>query len=366
MSDPDSWNAVLSLLAANDPASVRQGLELARALDDPALWAHLVEGVTIRGQDDDRADELVFPDGCTLRRLVSDRYEDEIAWWALRALGRLDHARRLVVWSHSLPDFRVFAGLVHLEELRVTHSRALASVDGASGLPALEVLILVACDSLTSLAGLAGCTRLKTLDLSACHQLPDLAGIAGLPALETLHLGHCRELTTLSGIETCPRLTTLDVDGCDRIVDLARIERLTNLRRLYLCVKPYAGDVPSLAGLTALETLSVSPRACVPGSLVDIGALSALRELSLDGWDTLADLHPLRALDALVELRLTDCSAVTSLDGLEALPALAELVVESCRALADTAALTRRAALAYLEVEGCPLVPEVPRSRRWR
>ena len=75
-------------------------------------------------------------------------------------------------------------------------------------------------------------TNLTSLDLSLCRSLQNVDGLANLTNLTSLNLGFCKSLQNVDGLANCTNLTSLNLHGCDSLqnVDgLAILPKLTSL-----------------------------------------------------------------------------------------------------------------------------------------
>ena len=181
--DKQQLAAIWSLLGQHDSASVQQGIALLRVIDDPAIWASLAEGLSVKDQPlwSSENGRLAVPAGCAVHKRVKAAHREPVALWALRQTGRL----------------------TGLQTLNLSRCKALTDLTPLAGLTSLQTLNLSFCTALTDVTPLAGLTGLQTLDLSWCYALTDVTPLAGLTALQTLDLRGCtalRDLTPVAGL----------------------------------------------------------------------------------------------------------------------------------------------------------------------
>jgi|GEM_PF-2774717 len=137
----------------------------------------------------------------------------------------------------------------------------------ALGQAAPEKLALVGCglDDL-SLRHLPSVSRITSLDLSDNQGITNIRSLRAARRLRSLTLDNCRGLRSIAGLGSIGRLESLSLTLCSNIRSIQPVGRCTRLRSL------------SLAGLQR--------QAQQAGSLLP---LRAIRQLSLAGWDRVAD-----------------------------------------------------------------------------
>src|SRR6516164_284244 len=90
---------------------------------------------------------------------------------------------------------------------------------------------------------------------------------------------------------------------------------------------------PELAGLTSLQSLSLSEDFQFSGDLSPLAALTSLQSLDLTRCYGLSDLSPLAKLASLRELNLSRCDGLSDLSPLAALTSLQSLNLQGCNQL---------------------------------
>jgi Leucine-rich repeat (LRR) protein len=239
------------------------------------------------------------------------------------------------------------AGLTALQELTIELGNDLSSLSGIGELAALEHLTLVSLWSLEKVPDLARLTSLQELTIDSCDKISFLPGIGKLAALKRLKLVSLRlkevsdigelvalehlELASLS-LEEVPNLARLTALQTLTISELWRrrarhigeisdilpgIGELVALEHLELASLSLE-EVPNLARLTALQTLTISEISDLESHsehltvlLEGIGKLVALKQVSLradcNSWYLAPEVPDLGRLTELQELSLKNC-----------------------------------------------------------
>ncbi|MFT4976630.1 MAG: hypothetical protein ACI8S6_002535, partial [Myxococcota bacterium] len=316
-------HALLSLLTTPDRDSARQGLEVLAALDDPALNARMVQGVSLDSDGNPRWTEDSIPGQQRLRSLRCG-----LALALLRRASKLDGVVRIKLDGsariHAHTDLAPLVGLEHLRELTViAAARAIPGTPLLARLTGLTTLILRL--SALDLHLLAGLPDLHTLEVRGIAPIVDLSWLPACRALRDLRLSLCaaHDLSPLSGMD----LERLHIFGGafrpPLLEDLSPLAALTGLRYLGLSGLRTLSDLRPLRTLTSLRTLHLEHNTMLT-DLSPLSALAGLHALSLRGTERAEDLRPLRALTELIELNLRGC-AVEDVSPLAALPHLRTL-----------------------------------------
>jgi Leucine-rich repeat (LRR) protein len=315
-------------------------------------------------------------------------------------LAGLTGLQRLVLAANPLDDFAPLAALTHLQALDLTavdvgsgpsplarydlgflsgmtglaelhlRGQTLVSLAPLRPLVSLQILDILDADiakpfplaQLGSLVELSVSPTLELLPLPtslhklyASSQLPSL-DVSSLTSLESL----TGSITGLTGVDRLTHLTTMQIDliDPDRLPVFAAGVPLRTLQIDAIQSPLIAGEIASLASLTALEDLELTERAVPSGTdLTVLAPLTALRTLVIDAsparlpaLPSLQVLHAwmplpaadLSALTSLVELQLTTVSSPPPLaDELEALSSLTTLTLNVPGGLDDARRLTR-------------------------
>jgi Leucine-rich repeat (LRR) protein len=135
---------IKKFLKQRDYGNIDTGIELARALDEPAVFEALLGGWYIY------EGELLFFPNYTGESLIK-RWSDESWWYFAYALVNLI--------GYAPKNTKVDKSLEHanIKTLSLTYS-SLQNVDGLTNLTTLTSLDLYYCDSLQNVDGLANCT----------------------------------------------------------------------------------------------------------------------------------------------------------------------------------------------------------------
>jgi Leucine-rich repeat (LRR) protein len=309
----------------------------------------------------------------------------------LAPLAFLEHLQMLAGAFPRVRDLAPLAGLAELELLNLQGGESIEDLSPLAGLSALRTLDvtserLVDCAPLSRLVGLRkltlharllqsaeplrALTSLVELKLFDCRRLPDLTPIDALKELEkldisfsaqgrrapSLHLPKLRELVqneldlrALPSLEGLPALEELTV-WLAELETLAGLEHGRRLRSLTLGGSKTLTDLGPLAGLTALEELSLDRFEKVE-DLSPLASLRGLKRLSVDGA-RVRDLWPLAGLTELTHLELPG-NPLTSVEPLARLPNLEHLSLHQCFDLESIRPLASCPKLASLDVEYC-------------
>lgn len=349
------WTRLKKLLLSRDPETIDQGVELVRALEDPTLYAELLDGVKWAPPDrkhpcgtvamkgtwfEDTAPAEPYrlravlalaaaaPAGCapadalkmSLTMLSfngnpSGKVSAPFDAAPLAAFTRLEmlHVQR----AATITNTGALSSLRSLKKLDLRHSGAWSAFDVAP-LTALAEVYLFDCP-LDQVARLRDAPSLKSVSVGTVRGDGDLV-LDGHPTLETFVFSSAPGVRSLS-LRDCPKLTTVTASW------LGGVERL------------------DVTGCAALRTLSVASN----NNMKELRGLDTLRALwSLDAGATPAawiPSEPLRELTALTHLRyaqatLTDCAPLRAFPHLRSLDLSASHQLASVRDLADQASLT--------------------------
>ena len=227
----EDLSRITALLCQPERASVDQGIELLRALGEPAHARRLLNGCIL--------DSIGAPDLNSFFRRVP-LASREHAFIALLSLsGRLAEVELLSLRAFEGEDLGALPPAPSLRTLRI-HRGPLQRL---SGQPALEGLDVMACPALVDLSGAESMPGLRELSVIGCP-VTDASALAGHPALEDLRLGGLG-LVNLAGVRKLPRLQQLHLMGMCRLETLAGLAEVPALRSL---------TVSDCAAFRALET----------------------------------------------------------------------------------------------------------------
>jgi len=179
--------------------------------------------------------------------------------------------------------------------------------------------------------------NLQGLVLRSCRQLEALPDVGKLTALTSLSLDGCsslRDLPRSIGPLGASSLRLMSLECCDRLEALHDdVGRLSSLRRLHIQSCNQVERLPhSVEGLSALEDLKLS--GCYTKLPAGIGALGALKKLSLCCHHLESLPEDMCKLSALTSLTLDGCNKLTGLPyALDQLTALQDLTIAHCAQL---------------------------------
>ena len=248
------------------------------------------------------------------------------------------------IFTHNLTGIESFP---NLQSLYVDYG-SLEDISALTQFPNLTALALIDCDDLADYSPLLSLTKLNTLSITS-SQLKSIDFIREMPSLTSLGIGNTK-ISSLSALESCPGLTALSLTDNYEIEDYSIVSQLTGLTSLELGVS-YGGELPSLAGLTQLQQLSVK----YAGDLTPLQDAVNLTYLSLkecSGWE----LDTLTALQNLQTLVINDFSSyVDSLEPLTHLPCLTALSLEDTKVFGNMEEIFGIPTLQYLYLDNCQI-----------
>ncbi len=368
---PTQRARVLALIGKGDMASVHEGIDLARALDDAELWFHLATGLSV-----DADGRIQMPKDSVVRQRVKVAFREEVALWAMAKAGTLGAVRSLFIESGSLLTADPLRGLSALTALHI-RAEQIVDAEALNTLTALEELSLSAGAALGGFGtgGLRGLVVLRDLSLGNADGLQDLDAIRGLPRLERLHvyragivgiermgalprlrrleLSDCPKLASLTGCANLPRLEELTITSCDALPDVRGIRGAKRLKKVELRSLNGLESLEGLQGLPALRDLFVTSESLTHlGALVD---LPALKEVWLSGCRSLSNYGALAALPQLKRLYLNESSHIKGLSALRDLAGsgIEELSLRWSRGLSSLDGIEALGALRSLDLRGC-------------
>lgn len=343
----EDLSRIAALLCHPERASVDQGIELLRALGEPAHARRLLNGCIL---DSSGAPDL---NSFFQRVPLASR---EHAFIALLSLsGRLAEVEQLSLNAFegedlgalppapALRTLRILRGPLKrlggqpaLEGLTVMRCPALVDLSGAENMPGLRELSVITCP-VADASALAGHPALEDLRFGGLG-LADLAGVRRLPRLQQLLLMGMRRLESLSGLAEVPALRSLTVSDCAAFRALETA--LPGLEELRIVTSPSLADLSALAHSPGLRSLGL-PGLSRPAVLSVLRKLPSLEALDLKGSSQLTRLPPLEGLANLRSLSLSGCAQIRDLRPLEALPSLEALDLTGCEGVTDISVLER-------------------------
>ena len=340
--------AARRLYRAKDWATVKQGMELLVALNDPLLWDVLAKGTHVTPAK--TADVIAI--GGEIQDKVKAEHRHNVALYAMRYAGKLAYTHALSLrWCKTLTDLSPLAGLSALTSLAIPDGAQATDLTPLAGLRGLTSLTLCGLPELEDLSPLANLTALSSLTLNSCPRVTDLSPLAGLTALAVLDLSYCHQLCDITPLTALTALTRLCV-ASSSLTDITPLAGMTKLTSLELRCKQLT-DITPLAGMTALTSLDLH-RGEQLTDLAPLAGMKALQSLDLSNCERLTDLAPLAGLTALSALDLHGCVELADLSPLAGLTAITRLNFGYCAKLTDVAPLAGLTALHYLHLGNCP------------
>jgi len=262
---------IKKLLKKRDYDVIDTGIELARGLDEPAVFETLLEGCSLDEEGKLVRNKIFSGTGpaqpfldYALLNLIAYAPENteldeslkflnikllsfsDLAWTELPScIACLTNLTNLVLRSSvtktcsSLQNVDVLANLTKLTSLDLRSCSSLQNADGLSNLTNLTSLNLLGCESLQNVDGLSNLTNLTSLNLGSCDSLQNADGLSNLTNLTSLNLTWCKSLQNVDGLANLTKLPNLDLARCislQNVDGLANLPNLTNLD-LFRCDK---------------------------------------------------------------------------------------------------------------------------------
>ena len=173
---------IKKFLKQRDYDAIDTGIELARALDEPAVFEALLGGWSINN-----VGGLVLEEGYKGETLTKRWSDESWPYFAYALVNLIGYAPK---------DTKVDKSLEHanIKTLSLADRKWLELPSGLANLPNLTSLKLDGCHSLQNIDGLANLTNLTTLDLRGCKSLQSVDGLENLSNLTSLDLSHCHKV----------------------------------------------------------------------------------------------------------------------------------------------------------------------------
>lgn len=265
-----------------------------------------------------------------------------------------------------------------LQSIYADGCRKLETLD-IRNLTKLRLLSLLRVPVLEKIIGLETACNLQELDLSDSKDLFTLEGLNNHPKLQKLSLNSCISLQALPSLEAMPCLESLKIYSCAELSQL-RSERNERLQTLMIGGCRSLQEIPDLAHLPNLETLAI---AWFHGNspIRNISVLKKLRELRLSGHSGLRSLqiHSLTFLEKLdlsrcrhlenletsnclmlQKIIAQECHSLRNLLGLEKVQSLQEVILSNCQSLENIDFIYYQPQLQVLDISGCQSLKKTP------
>ncbi|GKV00915.1 hypothetical protein SLEP1_g13522 [Rubroshorea leprosula] len=275
----------------------------------------------------------------------------------LMSMPRLDGLSSLqsisVVVGHGLKSIGgSLSACTSLKSLSIGPCDSLESVPSLDGLSSLQS-ISIAGHGLKSIGGsLSTCTSLKSLSIGPCDSLESVPSLDGLSSLQSVYVRDCGLKSIEGSLSTCTSLKILSIGGCDSLESIPSLDGLSSLEELAI----YGTDFP-VSRLDKPKSLKIMISGC--GQLKSIGeSLSnsmCLKNFSICYCNSLESIPSLDGLSSLETLSIEICGGLTSLpNGLSSCTALETLKISNCNNLIWTSEdLRDLRSLVELEITWC-------------
>ena len=281
---------IKKLLKQRDYGNIDTGIELARGLNEPAVFEALLGGWYIY-----EGELSFFPNytGESLTKRWSDESWPYFAYALVNLIGyapkdtkvdksiKLSNIKRLDFKNNhfsKLPS--VLSKFTNLTHLDLGSCRGLQDIDVLAKHLDLTYLNLSWCYNLKNLDGLSNCTNLTSLHLDhlniqnvnfltnltklthlslfECSDLQNVDGLINCINLSYLFLRDCRSLQNVDGLTNCTKLTSLNLYMCmglRNVYGLANLPNLENLDTMWsgITPKPYTDHLRNREEIAAYQ-----------------------------------------------------------------------------------------------------------------
>ena len=290
---------IKKLLTQRDYSVIDSGIELARSLDNPAVFEELLKGCTTKKGQLIR--NKIFTGTGPAQPYLNHALLGMIAYAPEDCTAAVTLRQSVTRLAMVLSSTGPLAKFKNLKSLDLTGSEDLQDLDGLTNCTKLTELDLGGSESLQNVDGLTNCAKLTSLNLNDCTSLHNIDGLANCTELTSLSLGDCGSLHNIDGLANCPKLTSLWLGDCGSLQNVDGLVNSTKFTELCLQDCKFLQNIDGLANCANLKELSL------------------YRCSSLQTVDSLANCTQLAHLD------LYDCISLQNVDGLANLPKLAFL-----------------------------------------
>ncbi|GLT30349.1 hypothetical protein SLA2020_051530 [Shorea laevis] len=231
----------------------------------------------------------------------------------------------------------------------------------------LQALIIEHCHELISIGdGLfaSTCPNLEALIIGDCENLMSMPSLDGLSSLEELTLSGSTDFRWFTPSVDKLKSLKIKIWGCGQLKSIG--ESLSNsvcLKNLFIYHCDSLESIPSLDGLSSLETLSIEGCGGLTSLPNGLSSCTALETLKISDCDNLISTsEDLRDLRSLETLSIGGCGGLTSLpNGLSSCTALETLKISNCDNLISTSEdLRDLRSLETLSIGGCGGLTSLP------
>ncbi|GKV00922.1 hypothetical protein SLEP1_g13530 [Rubroshorea leprosula] len=252
-----------------------------------------------------------------------------------------------IEYCHSLESVPSLDGLSSLQSICIRHcglstctslkSLSIESCDSLESIPSLDGLsslniVQISHCGLKSIEGsLSTCTSLNGLFIKSCDSLESIPSLDGLSSLHIVQISHCGLKSIGGSLSTCMSLRILSIAYCGSLESVPSLDGLSSLEELTINGSDYA-----VVFKNSVKSRTIQIRHC--GQLKSIGeSLSnsvCLKNLSIYYCDSLESIPSLDGLSSLETLSIESCGELTSLpNGLSSCTALETLKIRNCNNL---------------------------------
>ncbi|GLT82901.1 hypothetical protein SLE2022_012290 [Rubroshorea leprosula] len=275
---------------------------------------------------------------------------------SIPSLDGLSSLESIYIWCCELKSIGgSLSTCTSLKSFSIGACDSLESVPSLDGLSSLQS-ISIGGRGLKSIWGsLSTCTSLKSLSIGSCDSLESVPSPDGLSSLESIYVKHCGLKSIEGSLSTCTSLKILSIEYCGSLESVPHLDGLSSLEEL--TISGLDNGVVSRNSVDRLKSLKIKIKGC--GQLKSIGeSLSnsvCLKNLSISHCDSLESIPSLDGLSSLETLSIESCGGLTSLpNGLSSCTALETLKISNCKNLISKSEdLRDLRSLVELEITWC-------------
>ena len=250
---------IKKFLKQRDYDAIDTGIELARGLNEPAVFEALLGGWSINDEG-----KLVLEEGYQGETLTKRWSNESWQYFAYALVNLIAYAPKNTKVDKSLKrlNIKLLSFSICDPTLWYQSREGFGTLNSdklPSGLPNftnLNSLDLSGYKYLKNVDGLANLTKLTSLDLSYCDSFQNADGLANLPNLTSLDLGSCDSLQNVDGLANLTNLTSLDLSYCDSLQNVDGLANLTKLTSLNLEYSDEVQPKPSIGKMTTREEVA--------------------------------------------------------------------------------------------------------------
>jgi len=369
--DHKTISKIKKFLTKRDIDSINQGVELARALENQALFEELLKEVRYDKDAVDHRDYAFVveqPSGALIPNKLFTGTGPAQPYLDCAMIGLLNHAsndfatelqKEVKTLNSSCCLTEYYSNFTNIKKLRIYldsnlpwEEQSLWHTPSLNGLSTLDRLthLQIACgpksdqnlqalskcnnlvelalgklESLKSLSGLEECGKLQIIELSECTVLENIDALRGHDQLKSLQIHNADALRNLNGLKGCVALEELNIVNAESLENLDGLKGLKALKTINIDDAKSLESLDGLNGCVSLKELTIrgSYDARLPAKDIDgLKGLKALERVTLSGFHSLVNINGFKGCSSLEDLELSECDSLSNIDGLKKMKAL--------------------------------------------